>query len=527
MVMQTKKISQQDLEAHLWASADILRGSIDSSDYKHYIFGLLFLKRMNDVFVEHATELEEEHGDMELAWNDPDLHQFFVPKQARWYKDKTFTDDETIIPISALTSNIGEELDKAMADLEDANSNLEGVLRNIVFNDKEKLTDNTLSKLIRHYSKLSLGNKDLEDPDILGRAYEYLIKQFADDAGKKGGEFYTPQKVVELIVRLLKPAESMKINDPTVGSGGFLISTIHYLQEIRRAQGKDPRNPPISITLTGQEKNINTWAICKMNMLLHGLPDARIEKGDTIRDPKLIDGNQLMKFDRVMANPPFSLKNWGHEEAKADMEGGFGRFKFGIPPKSYGDLAFVQHMYATLDEKGILGVVMPHGVLFRGGAEGKIRKGLLEEDVIEAVIGLPPNLFYGTGIPGCILIINKKKDHTKKNKVMFIHAAEDYEAGKAQNFLRDEDIRKIVETFDSFEKVEKDGGIERYARVVDLDEIKENDYVLNITRYIDTSEPEEEIDLVEAVKEWREAMKERDDAVQEVEKYLEELGIGY
>lgn len=263
-----------------------------------------------------------------------------------------------------------------------------------------------------------------------------------------------------------------------------------------------------------------------MNMLLHGLVDARIEKGDTLRDPKLIEGNRLMTFDRVMANPPFSLKNWGHEAAKADMESGFGRFRFGIPPKSYGDLAFVQHMYATLNENGILGVVMPHGVLFRGGAEGKIRKGMLEEDIIEAVIGLPPNLFYGTGIPGCILIINKNKAPSRKGKVLFIHAAEEYGEGKAQNYLREQDIQKIVQTYDDFEKIDKEGEVERYARVVDMDEIKENDYVLNITRYIDTSEPEEEIDLEEAVTEWRVAMKERDEAVKTVESYLAELGIG-
>ena len=486
---------------------------------------------MNDVFVEHALELEEKYGDKELAWNDPDFHQFFVPKRSRWYKDASFTeeDEKNISPISVLTSNIGEGLDKAMAALEDHNSNLEGVLRNIVFNDKDKLKDKTLATLIKHYSKISLGNKNLEDPDILGRAYEYLIAQFADDAGKKGGEFYTPQKVVELIVRLLKPTEGMRINDPTVGSGGFLINTINYLRELRKKVGRDERDPPVDITLTGQEKNVNTWGICKMNLLLHGLPDARIEKGDTIRDPKLIEGNQLMKFDRVMANPPFSLKNWGNEEAKADQESGFGRFRFGIPPKSYGDLAFLQHMYATLNDTGMLGIVMPHGVLFRGGAEGKIRQGLLEEDVIEAVIGLPANLFYGTGIPGCILIINKNKPKTRENKVLFIHAAEDYEEGKAQNFLRDQDIKKIVTTFEDFERIDKNGELEeyeRYARVVNKDEIVENDYILNITRYVDTSEPEEEIDLEIAVKEWREAMTERDTATKVVEQYLEELGMG-
>ncbi len=392
-----------------------------------------------------------------------------------------------------------------MAALEDNNSNLEGVLRNIVFNDKDKLKDETLSELIKHYSKIALGNKDLSDPDLLGRAYEYLISKFADDSGKKGGEFYTLQKVVELIVRLLKTKEGMRINDPTVGSGGFLINTINYLREQRERQEKDIPHPPIDITLTGQEKNVNTWGICKMNMLLHGLPDVRIEKGDTIRNPKLIERNQLMKFDRVMANPPFSLKKWGREDVENDP---FNRFKFGIPPKSYGDLAFLQHMYATLNNQGILGIVMRHGVLFRGGAEGKIRKGLLEEDVIEAVIGLPSNLFYGTGIPGCVIIINKNKAKSRENKILFIHAADEFENGKNQNFLRDKDIHKIVETFNSLETINKNSeDYERYARVVDMNEIRENDYVLNITRYVDTSEPEEEIDLKEAVREWKHAMK--------------------
>ncbi|MCY3410437.1 MAG: SAM-dependent DNA methyltransferase [Candidatus Heimdallarchaeota archaeon] len=519
-----KIINQQELETHLWASADILRGSIDSSDYKHYIFGLLFLKRMNDVFVEHAHELEDKYSDKELAWNDPDQHQFFVPKRARWYKDDTFTkeDMKAITPISSLTLNIGEELDKAMAALEDNNSNLEGVLRNIVFNDKEKLKDRTLSKLIKHYSEITLGNNNLRDPDLLGRAYEYLISRFADDSGKKGGEFYTPQKVVELIVRLLKPEESMRINDPTVGSGGFLINTIHYLREQRKRQGKDEREPPIDITLTGQEKNINTWGICKMNLLLHGLPDAKIEKGDTIRDPKLINSeNQLMKFDRVMANPPFSLKNWGIEDVGNDP---FNRFSFGLPPKSYGELAFLQHMYSTLNDQGILGIVMPQGVLFRGGSEGKIRKALLQEDLIEAVIGLPSNLFYGTSIPGSIIIINKNKQKSRKNKVLFIYAGEGFEIGKSQNLLRDEDIQKIVNTYESFDEVENNECLyERFASVASINEIKDNDFVLNITMYVDITEPEEQIDLSNAISEWKESIARKKESVKLVIKHLEEL----
>ena len=393
-------LSVAQLEQKLWAAADILRGSIDSSDYKSYIFGLLFLKRLSDRFEEEAEKLIADGMSGEVAWTDPDEHQFFVPDRARWGA------------IEAAAANIGETLNKACAALEEQNSALEGVLAGIDYNDERKLgdarnRDTVLARLVQHFSEVSLRNDRMAEPDLLGRAYEYLIEQFADDAGKKGGEFYTPRMVVKLIVELLAPAAGMRVCDPTAVSGGMLIECAHHLER----QGGNPRD----LTLHGQEKNLGTWAICKMNMLLHGLPDARIEKGDTIRDPKLVDEGELLRYDRVIANPPFSLDEWGREVAESD---GHGRFRFGLPPKTKGDLAFVQHMVAVLNAAGRLGVVMPHGVLFRGGAEGKIRQGMLREDLFEAVIGLAPNLFYGTGIPASVLVLNRKPA-ARRGKVLF------------------------------------------------------------------------------------------------------------
>lgn len=492
------KLTQQQLESHLWESANILRGSIDSSDYKSYIFGLLFLKRINDVFEEQQEALFEKHGEKigDLLKDDPDQYQFYVPEKARW--------DE----VRSKGQDIGTAINVAFEALENDNATLEGVLTTIDFN-REVLTDDILQQLLQHFSLLNLQNRNLSEPDILGRAYEYLIKMFADDAGKKGGEFYTPTKVVELLVRLLKPEEGMRVYDPTCGSGGMLIQSVDYVKK----QGGNPQ----SISLFGQEKNLNTWAISKMNMLLHDLPDHRIEKGDTIRNPKLTEEGDIMLFDRVIANPPFSLKNWGREEAEADV---YGRFQYGIPPKNAGDYAFVQHMVASLNSKGMAGVVMPHGVLFRGGAEGKIRQGLLENDLLEAVIGLPSNLFYGTGIPASILIFNRDKKEASKGKVLIVAAEEDYQEGKNQNTLREEDVEKIVSAFETYEDMDK------YARIVSLEEIKENEYNLNISRYIDKSVEEEPIDISAVLTDIQELESKRHDMKTKLNGYLKELGFG-
>lgn len=492
-----EKLSFELIKTHLWESANILRGSIDSSDYKNYIFGLLFLKRLSDVFDEEAEKVLKETGNKKIAYEDPDEHEFFVHEKAHWKH------------LAGITYNLGDAINKANDKLEELNPALEGVLSATDFNDKNRLPDETLAKLITHFSTIRLGNKDLAEPDILGRAYEYLIAQFADDAGKKGGEFYSPKEVVSLLVEILDPRAKMYVCDPTCGSGGMLVQCMHHLEALKQ----NTRD----IVLHGQEKNIGTWAIGKMNMLLHGLSGARIEKGDTIREPKLLDkkGNLLL-YDIVIANPPFSLKNWGIEFAQDDP---YKRFRYGLPPQGYGDFAFVQHMIATLKPEGRAGIVLPHGILFRGGAEGRIRQGIIEDDLLEAVIGLPSNLFYGAGIPACLFILNKNKPSNRKGKVFFLYGARDYQEGKNQNKLRPQDINKVVTAYRSYSSVDK------YCRPVPLDEIRQNDYNLNIPRYIDITEEEEQIDIEQTLKELAALKKERAAAEAQVEEHLKKLGF--
>lgn len=499
------KITKQQLQSYLWESANILRGKIDSGDFKHYILGLLFYKRLSDVFDEEYEKLKDQVGE-ELA-KDENLYAdvFFIPDGCHWND------------ILSTSTNTGEKINDVFDKVTKANTpRLDGILNKIDFADKDKLSDEAVNSLVNHFNTHKLGN-ELISGDMLGDAYEYLIAQFADDAGKKGGEFYTPHKIVELIVDILQPEENESIYDPACGSGGMLVTSAQYL----KSKGKNDKR----IFLYGQEGVYATYILAKMNMILHGYNDAKIERGDTFGDPRHLDNGALKKFDMVLANPPWNLDDWMHttqtvngKKKKVEVEDPFNRLVFGRPPASSGDWAWIQHMYASLNDNGRIGVVMDNGVLFRGSSEGKIRKAFVEEDLIDTVIGLPANLFANTGSPGCILILNKKKPAERKGKILFIDASKDYLEGKAQNHLRDEDLQKTLETYLKYETVE------RYCSVCELEEIEENDFNLNISRYVDTTEPEVPVIIENVMSELESLEKEREDNNQKLSAYLKELG---
>ena len=491
-----KKITLQDLESFLWKSADILRGKIDSSDYKKYIFGLLFYKRMNDVWREEREKFLKEYKG--TGAEEEPFHRFQLPEDCKW---------ETLQNTS---EGIGMKLNNIFEKITNANSpKLDKIFDDFDFANSDKFPNEVTQKLINHFSQYNFGNTYINS-DILGDAYEYLIKKFAADAGKKGGEFYTPREVERAIIQILKPHEKDHIYDPACGSGGFLLEAFHYVKE-RYSKGATRK-----LYLYGQEMNIGTYAIAKINMFLHGLDGADIRREDTLREPLFKDelGN-LKTFDIVVANPPYSIKEWAHEIFEADKYGR--RDGFDMPPRKNADYAFVLHMIASLNQNGKAGIVLPHGVLFRGGAEGRIRKQIIDKDLIEAVVGLPAKLFYGTGIPACILILNKNKPKERKNKILFINAEKDYQEEKNQNALREQDVEKIVKAFNGYKEVKK------YSRVIGFKELEENDFNLNVRRYVENGEEEEKIDVKKVWGELKEIEKERSMADKKVEKYLKEL----
>jgi len=502
------KINQDSINKALWAACDIFRGTISADTYKDFILTMLFLKYISDVWQDHYDAYTKEYGDEpELIEELMKNERFVLPREAGFY---------ALYQRRHEPGN-GERIDQALHAIEEANGARlkdagKSVFQDISFNTDKLGEEKQKNTILRHLleelaqPELNLKPSRVGKLDVIGNAYEYLIEKFAAQGGKKAGEFYTPPEVSDLMAELLDPQPGDTICDPACGSGSLLMKCGRKIAT---------RHGSKNYALYGQEAIGSTWSLAKMNMFLHGEDNHKIEWGDTIRNPKLLDKNgNLMLFDVVTANPPFSLDKWGHEEADHDK---FGRFRRGIPPKTKGDYAFILHMIETLKPKtGRMGVVVPHGVLFRGASEGRIRKQLIEENLLDAVIGLPEKLFYGTGIPAAILVFKKQK---ADGRVLFIDASREFKAGKNQNLLTGENIQKIVETYKARANVDK------YAHLASLEEIRENDYNLNIPRYVDTFEEEEEIDIFSVRKERAVLKQELAKLELEMEGYLKELGF--
>jgi type I restriction enzyme M protein len=474
-----QKLPLSQLESHLWESANILRGPVDAADFKTYIFPLLFFKRISDVNdEEYQAALAESGGDEEYA-RFPQNYRFQVPEGCHW-RD-----------VRAVATNVGQALQTALRGIEKANpETLYGIFGDAQWTNKDRLADALLRDLIEHFSRISLGNEAAE-ADVLGQSYEYLIKKFADLTNKKAGEFYTPRSVVRLMVNILDPHQGETIYDPACGTGGMLLEAIHHVRE----RHEDART--LWGKLFGQEKNLTTSAIARMNLFLHGAADFQIVRGDTLRNPAFFLGDSLATFDCVIANPPFSLEKWGEEVWTSDP---YGRNFAGMPPGKSGDYAWVQHMVKSMAPKtGRMAVVLPHGALFRMGKEGAIRKKILGMDLLEAVIGVGPNLFYGTGLAACILVFRQRKAKERRNKVLILDASREFKTGRAQNELLPEHVERIYGWYRDYKDVE---GV---ARVVTLDEIAANDHNLNIPRYVEPKVEQETLSVDEAMRKLKES----------------------
>lgn len=481
--MTIKKLSQEEVNGTLWKACDTFRGKIDSSIYKDYVLVMLFIKYVSDIYKEHRQAMMDKYdNDVEMVERQMRYERFVLDERSTF----DYIYDKRNQP------NVGEIINMALEHVEEENkTKLRGVFKNIDFNSEAVLGStkerNTMLKnLLEDFKDLDLRPSRLIGDDVIGNAYEYMIGNFASDAGKKGGEFFTPAEVSELLSRLVKPEENDRIYDPTCGSGSLLI----------KAFAKVPNG---KAQIYGQERNGQTHSLCRMNMFLHKIDDAKIEWGDTLSNPKHLENDKLMKFQVVVANPPFSLDKWasgfaGDGESKdfsmTEAADQYRRFGWGVPPKSKGDYAFVLHMLHSLAEGGRMGVVLPHGVLFRGASEGRIRQQIIDMNLLDAVIGLPSNLFFGTGIPACILVFKQNRD---RKDILFVDASNEeyYEKGKNQNKLREEDIQRIVHIYENYKEIDK------LSHVASYDEIIKNNYDLNIPKYVDTFEEIEIGDIIE------------------------------
>lgn len=492
-------LSLSELEQHLWGAANILRGPIDQADFKSYIFPLLFFKRISDVYDdEFAEALELSGGDLDFA-SFAENHRFQIPEGAHWNN------------VREKVQNVGLALQNAMRQVETTNpDSLYGIFGDTQWSNKERLPDSLLGDLIEHFSRVPLGNANVA-PDLAGNAYEYLIKRFADLTKKKAGEFYTPRSVVGMMVNILDPQEGETVYDPACGTGGMLIEVVHHVREA----GGDPRS--LYGKLYGQEKNLTTSGIARMNLILHGVEDFNVVRGDTLREPAFYDGDLLATFDCVIANPPFSLKQWGEGLWASDR---FGRNFAGVPPRNSADLAWVQHMIKSMAVKsGRLAVVLPQGALFRGASEGKIREKVLRSDKVEAVIGLAPNLFYGTGLAACILVVRDRKPDERVGRVLFIDASTLFKRGRNQNTLEPEHAEQILGYYEAFE------GVPGHAHSATLEEIEENGWNLNIPLYVEPLAGEDAPTLEEALAELEHAFADVEQAEDHLRELLRERGL--